>query len=94
MIVDLTERANEELEKIMKGKKEKKALRIHVSSFGWAGPSFGIALDEQKDGDVETEVNGYTFLAEEDLLDSFNKFTIDYGDSMLNKGFTVKPGRG
>lgn len=93
MRIDITEKASVELEKLMKAKEEK-SLRIHVGSYGWAGPSFGLALDEQIDGDAVTEVNGYTFLVEEDLLDAYNGFTIDYSDSWLKKGFSVIPSRG
>lgn len=93
MKIDLTEKANEELEKLMKSKDEKKPLRIHVASYGWAGPSFGLALDEQKEGDSVTEVDGYTFVVEEDLLDVFSGFTIDYSDSWLKRGFNVVPNR-
>lgn len=94
MKVDVTERAQEELKKVIKSKDTGKPLRIYIAAFGWGGPSFGLALDELKEGDAKAEVGEYTFLLEEDLVDSFGAFTIDYNDNWLRKGFTVIPDRG
>ena len=91
MVIDLTERAKEELLEIRKEKQSEKPLRIYVAGFGWGGPSFGIALDEQKDGDIVTEIDDLTFLVEKDFGESFSKFTVDYSDSLLRKGFVILP---
>jgi len=89
MVVDLTEKALEEIKKIVKSKGTEKALRIYIAGYGWGGPSFGLALDEHKDGDSKTKVDDLTFLLEEGLEENFDKFTIDFSDSMLKRGFTV-----
>lgn len=94
MKVDLTDKAHEELKKVMESRKDKKALRIYIAGYGWGGPSFGLALDELKDGDASTEIGDYTFLVEEDLVESFNAFTIDYSDNWLRRGFSVTPDGG
>lgn len=94
MFIDLTERAGEELTKVIESKKTDKFLRIYIAGFGWGGPSFGIALDEHKEGDTETKVGDFTFLIEEGLTENFGKFTIDYSDNWLRRGFTVIPDRG
>nr|WP_313755657.1 hypothetical protein [Tissierella sp.] len=52
-----------------------------------------MALDERKEGDVETRVNDFTFVLEEGLEESFGKFTVDYSDNWLRRGFTVIPDR-
>jgi len=91
MRVDLTEKAKDELEKFMESREENKPLRIYIAGYGWGGPSFGLALDERKEGDISAEVGGYTFLVEEDLTAAFSSFTIDYSDSWLRKGFSVLP---
>ena len=93
MIIDLTDKAAEELTKIIETKKTDKPLRIYIAGYGWGGPSFGLALDEQKEGDSETKVGDFTFLLEEGLEESFGKFTVDYSDNWLRKGFTVIPDR-
>lgn len=91
MKIDLTEKAKDELEKVMESRKEKKPLRIYIAGYGWGGPSFGLALDEHKEGDASMDVGDYTFLIEEDLTESFGSFTIDYSDSWLRRGFSVIP---
>ena len=94
MVIDLTKRASEELKKILESKKINKPLRIYIAGYGWGGPSFGLALDEFKEGDASVNVGEYTFLIENDLTESFGSFTIDYSDNWLRKGFTVIPDRG
>lgn len=91
MIVDLTPKANEELLKVIETKNTDKPLRIYIAGYGWGGPSFGIALDEHKDGDSQAKVGNLTFLLEEGLEETFSKFTVDYSDNWLKKGFTVIP---
>lgn len=93
MIIDLTTKASEELSKVVEDKKTEKPLRIYIASYGWGGPSFGLALDERKDGDIEATVDKFTFVLEEGLEESFNKFTVDYSDNWLRRGFTVIPDR-
>ena len=94
MKVDVTERAQEELKKVIQSKDVDKDLRIYIAAFGWGGPSFGLALDELKEGDAKTEVGDFTFLLEEELVDNFGAFTIDDSDNWLRKGFSVVPDRG
>lgn len=94
MVIDITKQASEELEKVINEKNSHKALRIYIAAYGWGGPSFGLALDESKEGDVELQSGNYKFLVEEDLVDNFGKFTIDYSNNWLKKGFTVIPDRG
>lgn len=93
MIIDVTPKASEELTKVIESKGTDKPLRIYVAGYGWGGPSFGIALDEQKDGDVEMSVGSFNFLIEEGLNENYGKFTVDYSDDWLRRGFTVIPDR-
>ena len=93
MKVDWTEVAKEELKKVMETRKEDKCLRIYIAGYGWGGPSFGMALDELKEGDTSVTQDDFTFVVEEDLVDTFNHFTIDYSNNWLRKGFTVTPDR-
>ena len=93
MIIDVTSKASEELTKVIESKQTDKPLRIYVAGYGWGGPSFGIALDEHKDGDLEMSVGDFKFLIEEGLEDNYGKFTVDYSDDWLRRGFTVIPDR-
>ncbi len=37
------------------------------------------------------DIDEFTFVIEEELLDSFPSFTVDYSDSFLRKGFSIIP---
>lgn len=94
MKIEITEKAKNELKRVLELREgNSKPLRIYVASVGWGGPSFGLALDEQKEDDIEVVVEDFTFIVEEVLKDNFGKFTIDYSDNWLRKGFTVIPDR-
>lgn len=90
MEINLTKRAQEELKKVMKFRKEKKALRIYLAGHDWCGPSFGLALDEYRKGDNLVEICGQTILYKDHLIDNLGSLIIDYTDDGLRKGFTVK----
>lgn len=93
MTIDLTTKAAEELTKVIESKKTEKPLRIYIAGYGWGGPSFGLALDEQKEGDSEVNVGSFRFLVEEGLEENYGKFTVDYSDNWIRRGFTVTPDR-
>lgn len=48
-----------------------------------------MALEGPKSGDEELISEGFNFLVEEELKDIYGKFTVDYSDSWLRKGFLV-----
>lgn len=95
MNINVTEKAQEELKKILDKKgSESKSVRIYIAGVGWGGPSFGLALDEQKDGDDVTKIGDYTYLVEKDLLSTYGTFNVDYVNDWLRKGFHIVPIRG
>lgn len=90
MKIKLTNRASEELKKILTEKNAKnQKIRINLKGIGWGGPSFNLALDEQKDDDEIMEVEGMTFLVSKKLLSQFQNFTIDYSKFFLQRGFSI-----
>lgn len=93
MIIEVTDLAREELDKILEDKKTDKHLKIYVAGHGWGGPSFGMALEEPAEDDLKVESEGYNFLIADGLEDMYEKFTVDYSNSMLRKGFVILPSR-
>ena len=93
MKIDITSTAKTELQKIISSKKTEKPLRIYITSYGWGGPSFGLALDESKDGDEKIKVDEFNFVIESELSNNYGKFTVDYSDNWLRRGFNVTPDR-
>lgn len=94
MIIDITDTAKAELKNVIERKKTDKPLRIFVAGYGWGGPSFGLALDELKTGDEQIQVDNFTFLVEDALHENYGKFTVDYSNDWLRRGFTIIPDRG
>lgn len=95
MTIDLTKKASEELKKFLESKDALGgSFRIYISGMGWGGPTFGIALDEPKDGDEVVEVEDFKFLLDEDMVGNFSNFKVDYSNSWLRRGFQVSAGGG
>lgn len=62
-------------------------IRIYFAGVGCGGPSFGIALDEQEEDDLEYNLEGLHFIMSSD---EYNK----YGDMIIEDtgfGFVVRP---
>lgn len=95
MNIELTHIAREELRKYLESKNNlNKPLRVYVAGLGWGGPTFGLALDEQKDDDSIVKVDDFTFVLDQDIVNNFDEFNIDYSNNWLRRGFQVTAGRG
>jgi len=94
MVIDVTDVAREELKKLLEAKKTDKQLKIYIAAYGWGGPTFGLALDELKDGDDLVKNDDFNFVIEEGLSQNYGKFTVDYSDNWLKRGFSIIPDRG
>ena len=95
MNITVTDKAQEELKKIIEKKNtENKDIRVYIAGVGWGGPSFGLALDEQKENDEVANVGGLNFLVEKDLTNTYGEFNIDYTNDWLRKGFHITPNKG
>lgn len=90
MKINVTEKAKDELKKILSDKDTTgKRLRLYIAGFGWGGPSFGLALDEQKENDIKSTVGDFEFIVDEDTTNQYNEFTVDFVKDWLRKGFRI-----
>lgn len=81
------ETANE-IKKIIDAQSEQpKNVRIFISGMGWAGPSFGLALDELKEDDVDDVYEDLTFVMENMIFEQFGDFKVEF----LGGGYLVVP---
>ncbi len=62
-------------------------VRLYVAGFGWSGPSFGLALDEQKDTDLIDDSNEVAFIMDKDLYDEYGNIKVE----SMGSGFMVAP---
>lgn len=77
MKVILPQTAVDTLNEIISENKDKpKKIRIYFAGFGCSGASFGIALDEQNESDVEYNIDGLHFIMNKDEYDQYGDVTI------------------
>lgn len=92
--VKISPEALNELKNIIKEKQlESNSLRIFLSGMGWGGPSFNLALDEQKNEDLVTDSDELTFLVEKSLNEQYGVFEIEYFNEDGNTGIFVQPSK-
>ena len=88
MKITLPESAVKTLKDILQDNQDRpQTIRVYFAGIGWGGPSFGIALDEQKDSDTSYEVDGLTFIMDK------NEYA-QHGDIVIEDtgyGFRVIP---
>lgn len=81
----------EEVKAIIKDHKEAPDnVRIYLAGMGCSGPSFGLALDDVKEGDMKDDSSGVNFIVEKALIEKFQGFTIE----KAGEGFRVIPEAG
>ena len=92
MLIKVTNKALEEIKKILKDKNVKdKKIRIFLAGIGWGGPTFNLALDEQKENDKIYSEEVVDFVVDKSLIDQYRGFKIDYSNFFLNRGFLIHP---
>ena len=92
MNINVTDKALNEIKKVIKEKNAaSKKIRIFLAGIGWGGPTFNLALDEQKENDETYSENNVDFIADKSLIDQFSGFKIDYSNFFLQRGFLVHP---
>ena len=89
MIIEITDEAKKRLDKIVDRENTEKMLKIYVSGRSWASKTFGLVLEEPKEGELKVEVDGYKFLIEEGLEKIYPKFIVDLEVKGNGERFTV-----
>lgn len=62
-------------------------VRVYLAGMGCSGPSFGLALDDKKDGDEYYESEGLGFVMQKSFFEQFGSFIIEFQDG----GYLVHP---
>jgi len=88
MNIFVAEDAKLKLEKDLQ-KNPEGVFRIGISGYTWCGPSFGIALDKQKEDDTVETVDNFKFTTTEDLKDSIRAVNIKLENSLFGKKIKV-----
>lgn len=69
-MIDVTTEAVAKLEEHFAGQDERSPIRIYAAQGGCSGPMLGLALDNPGEGDTTFEHEGFTFIADEKLLEA------------------------
>lgn len=70
--------------------KNKSVVRLLIAGFGWGGPTLSVVLDEQKDNDITTTVDGITFVSNKDEEYIFNNCQVSRKKTFFGETFSVK----
>lgn len=89
MIIEVTDAAKKRLDKILDRENKEKMLKIYISGRSWASKTFGLVLEEPKEGEFRLEAEGYEFLIEEGLEKIYPKFIVDLQVKGNGERFTV-----
>jgi iron-sulfur cluster assembly accessory protein len=88
--ISLTENAAQKVKAAMeKQGKTDVGLRLYVSGGGCSGFQYGLAFDNQSDGDHVIEAHGVKLLVDEQSAEYLDGSEVDYVESVMGEGFRV-----
>lgn len=94
MSVNLTERAAEEVKRIMEQQKleDGQVLRVGVTGGGCSGFSYALGFDDKFDGDVDAkyDCHGVPVVVDKKSALYLDGTTVDFYDGIEKRGFTFE----
>ena len=91
-MLEITDVARDKIKEVL-SENTGEYLRIVIEA-GWSGPRLGLALDELKENEETTQVNGIDLLISDEIIPFSNGNTIDYIQSPDGDGFVIdNPGQ-
>lgn len=86
----VSEKAGEKIQEFLKTVEGVYPIRLTLSEGGCSGgPMLGMALDVQRDGDVEFFEQGISFLMSSDLFERVKPVYVDFIETERGSGFIV-----
>lgn len=62
-------------------------IRVLIGSGGCSGYTFGLALDEVKEGDVQENIHGVNFIMESGVFETAGEIKVEWAGT----GYSVQP---
>jgi len=84
----VTDKAAEVIKDFLKDRNADSAVRITLS-FGWSGPSLGMALDEPKKEDEVFEEKGTKYIIDKDVYNQAKPINVDFVSTSQGSGFKL-----
>ncbi len=89
-VITLTEQAAERVRTLLASQASgEDALRIYTKPGGCTGFTYGLALDNEKPGDVVTVQHGVKLVVDPESLELVDGSEIDYVDDLTGQGFKI-----
>ncbi len=92
LVMNLTENAVQKVRSFTANNKDQKAthFRVYVQGGGCSGFQYGFTLDEMRDDDQTSEVNGVKVVLDPVSLPYLKGATIDWVEDFRGSGFVVQ----
>ncbi len=91
VMLTITENAARHLRTMIDEKGEPgKCLRIFIERGGCAGMSYGMSLDDEKQGDFAAERDGVKVIVDPESLQFLQGSSVDYCDDLTGTGFRIQ----
>lgn len=88
----VSDNAKTELRNVLETKKDpNRHFRIYIRGYSWGGPLFDVGLDDERESDYSEDFESSKILVDQDYLNTFGGFEVDYMKNFFNKGFSVRP---
>ena len=89
-MIDITPSAATKVRELLEESgKTDHALRIFVRGMSCSGPAYGMALDEPRQDDAVTELDGVKIVVDPLSAQYVEGAQVDYVDGLMGRGFTV-----
>ena len=89
-IVSLTPRAVAEVRSLLTlAENAGKQMRFYVEQGGCSGMQYGMVFDEPRDGDLVSDNDGVTVLADAISTDFLRGTVVDFSDELTGGGFKI-----
>ncbi len=89
MKIDLTKSAIDELKGLEM--EDSDIIRIAIAGQSCSGPQFAFTLGEEGPGDERFDIEGLSFLVDEEIRNLVDGFEIDFVNDERGKGFLLIP---
>ncbi len=89
-LVSVSERAAEEIKKLIANEPDKTGLRLEIRGGGCSGMSYGLSFDNAQEKDHTVEIHGIKVFIDPKSAVYLKGTLLDFEGGLGGKGFTIK----
>jgi iron-sulfur cluster assembly accessory protein len=88
--IQLTPAAREQVQALLaRAENAGKALRVYVEEGGCSGLQYGLVFDEQREGDLVSDLDGLPVVVDAFSLNYVRGSVVDFNDGLTGSGFKI-----